>query len=104
MDIASVLSDYYDLPVNQWIKISQIITAIYLDQDANIYTDDCELYYFDTTTNLLSISRNFKYKKLTKIEPKGSYKPYIYVDMSKITGFVGTSVLGPYGTMIERPF
>lgn len=105
MNIESTLETYYNIPCNQWVKLSDVITVICLDQSANIYTDQYELYYFDTSTNLLSISKRYNYDKLESISPAfGSYKPYIQFDMNKISGFVATCVLGPYGTVIERPF
>lgn len=104
MNVSKILDSYYGVPVNQWTRLSDIITVISLDQEANIYTDPDELYYFNTSTNILSISKNYKYHLLTKIEAQGSYKPYIYIDMNKISGFISTSVIGPYGTIMERPY
>ena len=105
MNIKKILSDYYSVPTDQWVRLTPNITVIYLDQDANLYTDEDELYYFDSSTNVLSISKRYGYSTLTEIKPAyGSYKPYIYVDMNKITGFVSTSVMGPSGTYFERPY
>ena len=80
-----------------------MITIISLDQEANLYPDTSELYYFDTTKNLLYISKNYSYKKITEVKPAlGSYKISMYVDIDKIAGFISTSIIGPYGTIMER--
>lgn len=105
MNVPTILDKYYGIKTNKWVRLSDVITVIYLDQDANLYTDPDELYFFDSSTNILTISKNYNYHKLTEIKTAyGSYKPNVYVDMSKISGFVSTCVLGPYGTIIERPY
>ena len=107
MDISDVL-DMYGIETDTWVRLSPAISEIILfDQDAVIYIDEDQLFYFDTANELMSISKAYGYSKipLESIESDyGSYKHHHIFDINRIKGFVSTTVMGPYGSYFERTY
>ena len=104
--ISNILKTYYGISdsLNRWIKLPQI-SIIHLEQEANLYTDLDELYYFDSKDNSLSISKNSKYKNLENIESSyNAYPVHIKIASDRITGFISTVSMGPSGVYLNRPF
>ena len=106
MNVATVLSTYYGIESNKWVRLSpKISEIILLNQDAIIYVDENQLFYFDTTNELMSISRSYSYPNIedANIESDyGSYKHHYVLNMNNIAGFVSTTIMGPYGSYFER--
>lgn len=103
--ISTILNEYYGISnsQNKWIRLPQIST-IFLDQEANIFLDKNQIFYFDSKTESLFISdhhnlnENIDTLKLTDIKYKTQ------VSMDKICGFISTTMLGPCGVYINKPF
>ena len=106
MKIETVLETIYGIssPMNIWLKLPQI-SIIYLDQDANIYLSDNQLFYFDTEEDSLLISEDNSYVNLETVETaKSSYPVHTKFTLGSIGGFISSSIMGPSGIYLKRRF
>lgn len=106
MNIKKALS-IYNIETDKWVRLTPTISEIILDQDATIYTDEDELYYFDSSSELMTLSKAYGYSNIKKENIStayGSYKHSYILDMNRIVGFVSTTIMGPYGSYFERAF
>jgi len=91
--IETILSSKFGIsdPMDCWLKLPQI-TAIYLHEDPNIYINDYELYYFNTDTKALYISRADSYPKLEQPETSfGAYPISAMFQFDSIAGFISST-------------
>lgn len=92
--IEKILEENFDISdaLDKWLKLAPQVSIISLDQDANIYIDKDQYFYFDTDEELVTIAR----KTLS-----GTYKPEAIFDMNYIRGFISSAVLGPAGVYVK---
>ena len=104
--IKTILEEYYGIsePLNCWLKLPQI-SVIYLHCDPKIYIDETELYYFDSSKKMLYVSKSERYRNLgvnDVTEELSAYPVHTKYAMDTIAGFIQTSEVGPYGTLITK--
>lgn len=104
--IKKILESSYGIssPLNCWLKLPNI-EIIYLNQDANLYLKNSELYYFDSLTNMMYISKNLPYIELDPNDIKETLKSYpisVRIDMSKIAGFISTVKYNGSGLYLNK--
>ena len=107
--IKKILTETYGIsnPLDRWLKLSDILAIIYISKDINIYINDEELYYFDSESELMYISKSGSYKKLEASDVKSdleSYDVVFQLCFENIGGFINTSINGPYGVYLTRRF
>ena len=103
--IISALKHYgISSPENKWLKLTNI-SVIKLISDSNIYIDaNSELYYFDTTNNMLysTFGKFFNYDKSET--DKTAYKHHRIYHFDAISGFINSTEAGPYGSYYTKKF
>jgi hypothetical protein len=93
-------------PMNKWLKPTQF-PIIFLDQDSNIFTsDNDELYYFDSTNNILRVAHSVgSYKTITNdASSVSSYPSDRCYDFSIISGFIRSVYCGILGSYYTKSF
>lgn len=94
-------------PLNKWIKIKQI-SIFHLTVDANIFVNpDCELYYIDTTNNLLRVSYDPRYYSMDEIPNNKNVNEYpttTAYTLDIINGVITSVVAGPQGSYYTKRF
>lgn len=106
--IKLLLTEKYGIsnPFGKWIRLPHL-SSIFLDQDANLYLDKNSLYYFSEENELLYVSTNYVYPLLSSDKLGNDLSDHKYnavFTFKSIMGFNSTSILGPYGTQINRIF
>jgi len=106
--ISTLLSEYYGMSnvLNKWIRFNNDISIIYLDQDANIYIGEDQLFFLDTSDGSLNISETSGNRKLD-LSGKTSlsdFPVHTKLSMSSIAGFISTSAMAPYGSYQTKKF
>ena len=99
--IKSILENVYhsEKLSSGWMKLPEKITIIFLNQDANIYINDNQIFRFNSEALDIAESNDFINNNFSH---SGSYKVSKKIMLADIGGFISTSAPGPYGSYFTK--